>query len=47
LGVATSLEFRDAQVNFARAKTALFIARYQARISRLELEQITGLIDIE
>ncbi len=47
LGVATSLEFRDAQVNFARSKTALFTARYQARISRLEIEKIIGLIDID
>lgn len=47
LGVATSLEFRDAQVNFARINTALLIARYQARISRLEIEKIIGLIDIE
>ncbi len=47
LGVATSLEFRDAQVNFARAKTALFTARYQARISRLQIEKTVGLINID
>jgi len=47
LGVATSLEFRDAQVNFARAKTALFTARYQTRISRLEIEKTIGLINLD
>jgi len=45
--VATSLEFRDAQVNFTRAKTALFTARYQARISRLEIEKTIGLINLD
>jgi outer membrane protein TolC len=42
IGAATSLEFRDAQVNLIRARTTLIVARYQARITRLELEQLSG-----
>jgi len=42
LGSATSIEFRDAQVNFQRARTALVIAQFQARIAYLELEQLMG-----
>ena len=38
LGATGSIEFRDAQVSFIRVQTALIVARYQARISRLELE---------
>ena len=47
LGVASSLAFRDAQVSFARVQTALIAARFQARISRLELEQLIGMLEIE
>ncbi|MBU1319060.1 MAG: TolC family protein [candidate division Zixibacteria bacterium] len=47
LGVANSLEFRDAQQNSARARTSLITARYQARISRLEIDRLIGMIDIE
>jgi outer membrane protein len=47
LGSATSLEFRDAQVSLNRALNALIVARYQARISRLELDRLTGDIRIE
>jgi outer membrane protein len=47
LGVAGSLEFRDAQVNLIRAQTALIVARYQARITRLEIEQLIGNLRIE
>ncbi len=46
IGTASSLEFRDAQVNYARAQASLINARYQARILRLELERLMGRIDI-
>jgi len=46
LGVATSLEFRDAQVSFVQSQTSLITARYQARISRIELDQLTGSLNI-
>ena len=42
IGAATFLEFRDAQVNLTRSQTTLIVARYQARITRLELEQLMG-----
>jgi outer membrane protein TolC len=42
LGTANSLEFRDAQVSLAQARSALVTARYQARISRLELDYLIG-----
>lgn len=47
IGASTSLEFRDAQVNLLRTKSTLIAARYQARISRLEIEQLIGRLDIE
>ncbi len=47
LGGTTSLEFRDAQVNRARAQTALINARYQARIAIIELDRLMGRIVIE
>ncbi len=47
LGSATSLEFRDAQVSLNRALNTLITARYQARISRLELDRLTGDIRIK
>ncbi|MBD3401899.1 hypothetical protein GF420_03310 [candidate division GN15 bacterium] len=47
IGAATSLEFRDAQVNLSRAQNALIVARYQARITRLELDQLIGNIQID
>ena len=47
MGSATSLEFRDAQLNLTRAQTTLIVARYQARITRLEIEQLVGRLDIE
>jgi outer membrane protein len=47
LGVATSLEFRDAQVSYTRAQTSLISARYQARISRLELDKLIGQLKVE
>ena len=42
IGAATSLEFRDAQVNLIRSQATLVVARYQARITRLEIEQLSG-----
>lgn len=45
LGSTTSLEFRDAQVNLIRAQATLINARFQARITRLEIEQLIGNID--
>jgi len=42
LGAVSSIEFRDAQVSLIRARTALIIARYQANISHLVLQQLTG-----
>jgi len=42
LGSATSLEFRDAQTSLALARTSLIAAQFQARLTRLVLDQITG-----
>jgi outer membrane protein TolC len=42
IGAASSLEFRDAQVNLIRSQSTLIAARFQARITRLELEQLMG-----
>ena len=47
IGAASSLEFRDAQVNLIRAQTTLIAARYQARITKLEIEQLIGRLEIE
>jgi outer membrane protein TolC len=44
VGATTSLEFRDAQVSVVRTETSLIAARYQAAISRLELERLMGTI---
>ncbi len=46
IGTASSLEFRDAQVNLIIAQTALIAARYQLRITKLDIEQLTGKIKI-
>ena len=46
-GTSSSLEFRDAQVNFARAQTSLITAKYQARITILEIQQLTGRLEID
>lgn len=46
VGSSDSLDFRDAQVNLVRARTSLIVARYQARITLLEIEQLIGKIDI-
>ncbi|MDT8323431.1 MAG: TolC family protein [Bacteroidota bacterium] len=41
-GTVTSLEFRDAQLQFVRAETAYIVALFQARIAALELQRLTG-----
>jgi outer membrane protein len=41
-GTVSSLEFRDAQLLAVRAQTALIVARFQARISLLELQRLAG-----
>ncbi|MFC2085489.1 TolC family protein, partial [Bacteroidota bacterium] len=46
-GTTTSLEFRDAQVNLARAQNILIVARYQARITLLEIQQLLGELKVE
>lgn len=47
IGTASSLEFRDAQVNLTLAQNRQISARYQAKISRLEIDQLIGTIEIE
>lgn len=47
IGTTNSLEFRDAQINLILAQTALIAARYQARITKLEIEQLIGSVAIE
>jgi outer membrane protein TolC len=46
-GAADSLDFRDAQVNLARAQATLIVARFQARITLLEIQQLIGSVAIE
>jgi outer membrane protein TolC len=46
-GASDSLDFRDAQVNYARAQVRLIVARYDARISLLEIQQLIGKLKIE
>lgn len=46
-GIVNSLEFRDAQLSLAKAQISLISARYQARISRLEIEQLIGSLEID
>ncbi len=47
IGAASSLEFRDAQNKLALAEATLIVATYQARISRLEIEQLIGSLDLK
>ncbi len=47
IGTASSLEFRDAQVNLTSAQNRQISARYQAKISRLEIDQLIGNIEIQ
>jgi len=45
-GASDSLDFRDAQVNYAQAQVRLIVARFDARISLLEIQQLIGEIAI-
>ncbi len=47
IGAADSLDFRDAQVNLVRAQSTLIIARFQARVTLLEIQQLIGKVEIE
>ena len=47
VGAASSLEFRDAQVNLSRSQANLISAKFQAKMLRLELDQLAGLLTIE
>lgn len=47
VGAATSLEFRDAQVNLARSQANLIAAKFQAKMLKIELDQLAGLLTIE
>ena len=47
IGATTSLEFRDAQVNLIRVQATLINVRFRARITRLEIEQLTGNVAVE
>ena len=47
VGASDSLDFRDAQVNYARAQVNLIVARFDARISLLEIQQLIGKVAIE
>lgn len=46
-GAADSLDFRDAQVNYSQAQVRLIVARYDARIALLEVEQLIGRIAVQ
>lgn len=47
VGAASSLEFRDAQVNLARSQSKLISEKYQARLLRAEIDQLAGLLMVE
>ncbi|MCA9743681.1 TolC family protein, partial [candidate division KSB1 bacterium] len=47
IGATSSIEFRDAQVNLIRAESALIAARFQARLSRIAIDRLTGRLEIE
>ncbi len=46
-GASDSLDFRDAQVNLASAQVRLIVARFEARIALLEIQQLIGKIALE
>jgi outer membrane protein TolC len=46
-GASDSLDFRDAQVLYARAQVNLIVSRFDARISLLEIQQLIGNVAIE
>jgi outer membrane protein len=47
VGTASSLEFRDAQVNLTRAQTGLIVAKFLVKMTRLEVDQLTGKINVD
>jgi len=48
LGRITSIEFRQAQINLLDARTSLNLAKYDAKLSELQLLQLTGqLLNVE
>ncbi len=46
-GASDSLDFRDAQVNYAQAQVRMIVARYDARIAQLDVEKLTARIAID
>ena len=46
-GASDSLDFRDAQVLYARAQVSLIVSRFDARISLLEIQQLIGRVAVE
>lgn len=46
-GVVTSLEYRDAQLNYTRAQLSLITARYQARVALLQIEQLIAALPLD
>jgi outer membrane protein TolC len=42
LGSITAIEFRQAQINLANAQNQRTVAKYTAKLSELQLIQITG-----
>lgn len=42
LGQVTSIEFRQAQINFINAKTAYNNTKFEAKLIELELLQLSG-----
>ena len=48
LGQITSVELRQAQINLLNAQTNKNLAKYEAKLSELELLQLTGqLLNVE
>ncbi|MCC7430975.1 TolC family protein [bacterium] len=47
LGNTSSLNFRDAQVSYVNAETNLISAKYQAKITELELQKLVGVLKLE
>ncbi len=45
-GAATSLEYRDAQLNYTRAQLNLITARYEARVALLQIEQLIAALPL-
>ena len=48
LGSITAIEFRQAQINLSNAQNQRAVAKYRAKLSELQLIQITGqLLNVE